>query len=438
MFDSLTEKLQAVFDDLGRKGKLTEGDIDAAMRQIRLALLEADVNYGVVKDFTARVKERGLGADVMRSLTPAQQVVKIVHEELVAMLGQPAPLDIGRGDPPVILMAGLQGSGKTTTSAKLALLLRKKGKRPLLVACDTRRPAAIAQLEALGKQLDVPVYSEGTGPDPADIAERALDAARRGAHNVVIVDTSGRLQIDEALMAEIQEIARRLRPSETLLVLDAMTGQEAVHVAETFHAALQITGLVLTKVDGDARGGAALSVRAVTGVPIKFLGTGEKTGALEPFEPERMADRILGMGDVRTLIERAEAAMDEAETARLEKKLKAGKFDLQDFLGQMQQVKRMGPLREILGLIPGLGAMKKDLPFDMAEEQMKRVEAIIQSMTPQERRRPDVLNAGRKRRIAAGSGTSVQEVNTLLRQFRDVQTIMQQVARGKMPRGFPR
>jgi signal recognition particle subunit SRP54 len=255
---------------------------------------------------------------------------------------------------------------------------------------------------------------------------------------VVIVDTSGRLQIDAALMAEIQEIARRVRPSETLLVLDAMTGQEAVHVAETFHEALQITGLVLTKVDGDARGGAALSVRAVTGVPIKFLGTGEKTVALEPFEPDRMADRILGMGDVRTLIERAEAAMDEAETAKLEKKLKAGKFDLQDFLGQMQQMKRMGPLREILGLIPGLGAMKKDMPFDLAEEQLKRVEAIIQSMTPQERRRPDVLNAGRKRRIAAGSGTSVQEINTLLRQFRDIQTIMQQVARGKMPRGFPR
>jgi signal recognition particle subunit SRP54 len=438
MFDSLSEKLQAVFDELGRKGRLTEADIDAAMRQIRLALLEADVNYAVVKDFTARVKERGLGADVMRSLTPAQMVVKIVHEELVAMLGQPAPLDIGRGDPPVILMAGLQGSGKTTTAAKLALLLRKKGKRPLLVACDTRRPAAIAQLQALGKQLDVPVYSEGTEPDPADIAERALDAARRGAHNVVIVDTSGRLQIDAALMAEIQEIARRVRPSETLLVLDAMTGQEAVHVAETFHEALQITGLVLTKVDGDARGGAALSVRAVTGVPIKFLGTGEKTVALEPFEPDRMADRILGMGDVRTLIERAEAAMDEAETAKLEKKLKAGKFDLQDFLGQMQQMKRMGPLREILGLIPGLGAMKKDMPFDLAEEQLKRVEAIIQSMTPQERRRPDVLNAGRKRRIAAGSGTSVQEINTLLRQFRDIQTIMQQVARGKMPRGFPR
>jgi signal recognition particle subunit SRP54 len=438
MFDSLTEKLQGVFDELGRKGKLTEADIDAAMRQIRLALLEADVNYGVVKDFTARVKERALGAQVMKSLSPAQQVVKIVHEELVAMLGRPAPLDIGRGDPPVILMAGLQGSGKTTTTAKLALTLRKRGKRPLLVACDTRRPAAIAQLESLGRQLDLPVYTEGTAPHPADIAARSLEAARKGAHDVVIVDTSGRLQIDEALMAEIQDIARRVKPAETLLVLDAMTGQEAVNVAEAFHRSLTLTGLVLTKVDGDARGGAALSVRAVTGVPIKYLGTGEKVAALETFEPDRLADRILGMGDVRTLIERAEAAVDEEEAARLEKKMRAGKFDLQDFLGQMQQMKRIGPLREILGLIPGLGSMKKDLPFELAEEQLKRVEAIIQSMTPHERRRPEVLNGSRKRRVASGSGTSVQEVNALLKQFRDMQTIMQQMARGKTPRGFPR
>jgi signal recognition particle subunit SRP54 len=438
MFDSLTEKLQGVFDELGRKGKLTEADIDAAMRQIRLALLEADVNYGVVKDFTARVKERALGAQVMKSLSPAQQVVKIVHEELVAMLGRPAPLDIGRGDPPVILMAGLQGSGKTTTTAKLALTLRKRGKRPLLVACDTRRPAAIAQLESLGRQLDLPVYTEGTAPHPADIAARSLEAARKGAHDVVIIDTSGRLQIDEALMAEIQDIARRVKPAETLLVLDAMTGQEAVNVAEAFHRSLTLTGLVLTKVDGDARGGAALSVRAVTGVPIKYLGTGEKVAALETFEPDRLADRILGMGDVRTLIERAEAAVDEEEAARLEKKMRAGKFDLQDFLGQMQQMKRIGPLREILGLIPGLGSMKKDLPFELAEEQLKRVEAIIQSMTPHERRRPEVLNGSRKRRVASGSGTSVQEVNALLKQFRDMQTIMQQMARGKTPRGFPR
>ncbi len=439
MFDSLSEKLQAVFDELGRKGKLTEGDIDAAMRQIRLALLEADVNYGVVKDFTARVKERGLGAGVMRSLTPAQQVVKIVHDELVTMLGQPAPLDIGRGDPPVVLMAGLQGSGKTTTAAKLALVWRKKGKRPLLVACDTRRPAAIEQLESLGRQLDIPVYSEGTAPHPADIAQRSLDAARRGAHDVVLVDTSGRLQIDDELMAEIEEISRRVRPSETLLVVDAMTGQEAVNVAQTFHERLNVTGLILTKVDGDARGGAALSVRAVTGVPIKYLGTGEKAGALEPFDPNRMADRILGMGDVRTLIERAEATLDQDEAERLEKKMRQGKLDLQDFLGQLQQVKRMGPLREILGLMPGLGALKKDLPFDVAEQNMKRIEAIIQSMTPQERRRPDILNASRKRRIAAGSGTSVPEINGLLRQFREMQKLMQQMSRGgRLPRGFPR
>jgi signal recognition particle subunit SRP54 len=438
MFDSLTEKLQSVFDELGRKGKLTEGDIDAAMRQIRLALLEADVQYGVVRDFTAHVKERALGAEVMRSLSPAQQVVKIVHDELVTMLGQPAPLDIGRGSPPVILMAGLQGSGKTTTAAKLALTLRKKGKRPLLVACDTRRPAAIDQLQALGRQLDIPVYSEGTQPDPADIAVRALDHAVRGAYNVVLVDTSGRLQLDDALMAEIEDIARRVRPSETLLVVDSMTGQEAVNVAQAFHERLALTGLVLTKVDGDARGGAALSVRSVTGVPIKFLGVGEKPTALEPFDAERMASRILGMGDVLSLIERAEAAMDQGEATRLEKKLRQGKLDLQDFLGQLQQIKRMGPLREILGLLPGLGALKKDLPFDLAEQNLKRIEAIIQSMTPHERRRPDILDASRKRRIAAGSGTTVQEINQLLRQFREMQRIMQQVSQGRVPRGFTR
>jgi signal recognition particle subunit SRP54 len=438
MFDSLTEKLQSVFDELGRKGRLTEGDIDAAMRQIRLALLEADVHYGVVRDFTARVKERALGAEVMRSLSPAQQVVKIVYDELVAMLGQAAPLEIGRGAPPVILMAGLQGSGKTTTAAKLALALRKKGKRPLLVACDTRRPAAVDQLQALGRQLDIPVYSEGTAPNPADIAERSLGHALRGAHNVVLVDTSGRLQIDDELMAEIEEIARRVRPSETVLVVDSMTGQEAVNVAQAFHERLALTGLILTKVDGDARGGAALSVRAVTGVPIKFLGVGEKPVALEPFDPERMASRILGMGDVLSLIERAEAAMDQAEAARVEKRLRQGKMDLQDFLGQMQQIKRMGPLREILAMVPGLGSLKKDLPFDMAEQNMKRIEAIIQSMTPLERRRPDVLDASRKRRVAAGSGTTVQEINQLLRQFREMQRILQQVSQGRMPRGFTR
>ena len=436
MFDSLSDRLQTVFVDLGRKGKLTEADVDAAMRELRMALLEADVNYAVVKDFTARVKERAIGADVMRSLTPAQQVVKIVHEELIETLGEPAALDLGRGSPPVVLMAGLQGSGKTTTAAKLALQQRKKGRRPLLVACDTRRPAAIDQLESLGRQLEIPVYSEGTEPAPPDIAVRAIDSARRGAYNLVIIDTSGRLQIDDELMDEIEEIARRTSPSETLLVADAMTGQEAVNVAQAFHDRLDLTGLVLTKVDGDARGGAAVSMRAVTGVPIKLLGVGEKAGALEPFQPDRLASRILGMGDVLTLIERAEQAMDADEAARMEKKLRAGQLDLQDFLNQLQQLRRMGPLGDLLGMIPGLGKLVRQMPEEIDERQVKQIEAIIQSMTPLERRKPGVLNASRKRRVAVGSGTTVQEVNQLLRQFKQMQKMMKQLSRGGTPRGL--
>jgi signal recognition particle subunit SRP54 len=436
MFDSLSDRLQDVFTNLGRKGKLTEADVDVAMRELRLALLEADVNYAVVKDFTARVRERAVGAEVLRSLTPAQQVVKIVHEELIETLGDPAPLDLGRGSPPVVLMAGLQGSGKTTTAAKLALQQRKKGRKPLLVACDTRRPAAIDQLEALGRQLDIAVYSEGTEPAPPDIAERAIEAARVGAYSLVIIDTSGRLQIDDELMEEIEEIARRTSPSETLLVADAMTGQEAVNVAQAFDERLDLTGLVLTKVDGDARGGAALSMRAVTGVPIKFIGVGEKPSALEPFQPDRLASRILGMGDVLTLIERAEAAMDAEEAQRMEKKLRAGDLDLQDFLNQLQQLRRMGPLQEILGMIPGLGGLSRQLPAEIDEGEIKRIEAIIQSMTAAERRKPKILNASRKRRVAAGSGTSVQEVNRLLRQFKQMQKMMKQISRGGSPRGL--
>ncbi len=437
MFSALSDKLQHVFDTLGRKGHLTEADVDVAMRELRMALLEADVSYGVVKDITARVRERAVGAEVLRSLTPAQQVVTIVHDALVETLGKSAPLDIGRGDPPVILMAGLQGSGKTTTSAKLALMLRKKGKRPLLVACDTRRPAAIEQLTALGRQLDLAVYSEGTAAAPPDIAARSLDHARRNAHDVVIVDTSGRLQIDEALMDELVEIAHRVRPTETLLVADAMTGQEAVNVAQAFHARLTLTGLVLTKIDGDARGGAALSIRAVTGVPIKFLGAGEKANALEPFEPERLAGRILGMGDLQTLLERAQSAIDEDEAQRIEKKLRKGTIDLQDFLGQLQQVQRMGPIQEILGLIPGFSKLTKQLPVDLDPRDIKRVEAIILSMTPQERRKPKILNASRKRRIASGSGTRVQDVNQLLQQFDQMQRMLKQFSGGRMPRGLP-
>ncbi|MBK6769833.1 MAG: signal recognition particle protein [Ardenticatenales bacterium] len=435
MFNALQDKLEALFGDLAKKGVLTEADVDRAMRELRLALLDADVQFGVVKDLVARVKERAVGAEVMRSLSPAQQVVTIVYDELVATLGKAAPLDIGRGDPPVIVMAGLQGAGKTTTAAKLALMLRKKGKRALLVACDTRRPAAIQQLESLGKQLDVAVYSEGAEPAPPDIAARSIQFARRGAYDVVIVDTSGRLQIDEPLMDELAEITRRVKPVETLLVVDAMTGQEAVNVAAAFHERLSLTGLILTKIDGDARGGAALSVRAVTGVPIKFLGVGEKTGALEAFEPERLASRILGRGDLASLLERAAETVDADEAERMGRKLQSGQLDLQDFLTQMQQLKKMGPLREIMGLIPGLGKAMKQLPADVDDGALKRVEAIILSMTPRERKKPDVLNGSRRRRIAAGSGTSVPEVNDLLRNFKSMQTMMKRLSGGKSSGG---
>ena len=434
MFESLQDKLQDLFGDLARHGTLSEADVERAMRELRLALLEADVAYGVVKEVTARVKARAVGADVLRSLRPAEQVVTIVHDELVAMLGPAAPLDIGRGAPPVILMAGLQGSGKTTTTAKLGLLLRKRGKRPLLVACDTRRPAAIDQLEALGRQLGLTVHADRGGASPPEIAARALDVARRGAHDVVLVDTSGRLQIDDALMDELVEIARRVAPAETLLVADAMTGQEAVNVAEAFHARLSLTGLVLTKVDGDARGGAALSMRAVTGVPIKFLGVGEKPGALEPFEPERLAGRILGRGDLRALLERAEEALDAGEAERLEANLRRGRFSLEDLLAQLRQVQRLGSMRDVLGMLPGVGRAMRQSGAEIDEGALRRVEAIILSMTPLERRRPKVLNAGRKRRIARGSGTSVQEINNLLRQHMQMQKLMEQVARGRIPR----
>jgi signal recognition particle subunit SRP54 len=438
MFESLSDKLQAAFSDLARKGKLTESDVDDALRLVRMALLEADVHYGVVKDFVARVRERAIGGEVMRSLSPAQQVIKIVHDELVTTLGDGRALDLGRGTPPVILMAGLQGSGKTTTAAKLALELRKKGRRPLLVACDTRRPAAIDQLQALGAQLDIPVYSEGTDVAPPDIAARGLLEARRNANTVVIVDTSGRLQIDTELMDEIQEISRRVTPSETLLVVDSMTGQEAVNVAAEFHARLSITGLVLTKIDGDARGGAALSVRAVTGVPIAYLGTGEKVSALEPFHPDRLAGRILGMGDVLSLIERAESTLDTEVAERMERRLRKGQLDLEDFLSQLRQLKKMGPLQELLGMIPGLGRLRRELPegAEIDDRQLKKVEAIILSMTPVERRNPKVLNGSRKRRVAAGSGTTVQDVNLLIKQFQQMQKMMKQLSRGRQPRGM--
>jgi signal recognition particle subunit SRP54 len=426
MFESLSDKLQAVFDKLARKGVLTEADVDVAMREVRLALLEADVNYKVVKDFVTKVRERAVGAEVTKSLTPAQQVVKIVNEELVNLLGPSTKLDLSGQPPHVIMLVGLQGSGKTTTAAKLALQLRKQGQRPLLVAADTRRPAAITQLEVLGRQLDLPVHSEGQKVPPPDICTNAVNRARQSAYTAVILDTQGRLHIDDDLMRELEQIRIRTKPREILLVADAMTGQDAVRVADEFHKRVGLTGLILTKVDGDARGGAALSIRSVTGVPIKYLGVGEKTDALEPFYPDRLASRILGMGDVLSLIEKAQESMDRDEAVRMEKKLRTATFDLDDFLKQLQQVKKMGPLNQLLEMVPGFASLTKELPQEVTDKELKRIEAIICSMTAQERRHPDILNGSRKRRVARGSGTTVQEVNQLLSQFRQVQRMMKQ------------
>ncbi len=427
MFESLSERLQATFDGLRKRGKLSESDVDAAMRDVRLALLEADVNYKVVKGFVGRVRERSIGQEVLKSLTPGQQVVKIVHEELVATLGEPGRLNLGMQSPAVIMMVGLQGAGKTTMSAKIALHLRKKGGRPLLVGADVYRPAAIEQLETLGRQLNIPIYHEGPEGQPPEVCQRGVALAQKEGHTAVILDTAGRLNIDEMMMAEIKAIKTHVRPIETLLVADAMTGQEAVRVATDFNEAVQITGLVMTKIDGDARGGAAISMREVTGVPIKFLGTGEKLSDLELFHPDRLVSRILGMGDVLTLIERAQEEMDQEEAARAGKRLIEGDFTLEDFLAQMQQIKKLGPLGKIMEMIPGFGQMARDVDMNEAEKDLKRIEAIIRSMTRQERRNPKVIKASRKRRIAAGSGTTVQDVNKLLRDFRDMQQMMQQM-----------
>jgi len=438
VFETLTDKLQSIFDNLAKHGKLNENDVNVAMREVRLALLEADVNFKVVKEFVARVKERAVGAEVMNSLTPAQQVVKIVNEELIELLGKPAPLDLSGQPPHVIMLVGLQGAGKTTMAGKLALRLRKSGQRPLLVAADIYRPAAIQQLEILARQIDIPVHSEGTNVAASTIAKNALKLARDKAYNVVILDTAGRLQIDNQMMQELEQVRLIAKPAEVLLVVDAMTGQEAVNVAEGFNERVPITGLIMTKIDGDARGGAALSVREVTGVPIKFLGTGEKLADLEPFQPDRLASRILGMGDVLTLIERAQSNITEEDAAAMEQKLREGEFNLEDFLQQLQQIKKLGPLTDLLGMIPGVNKMMKDVDPQMAEGSMKKTEAIISSMTRQERQRPDILNASRRRRIASGSGTTVNDVNTLLKQFRDMQKMMKQMGimgGGKKRRG---
>jgi signal recognition particle subunit SRP54 len=431
MFESLGNRLQTVFDGLKRRGKLTEEDVDKAMREIRLALLEADVNFKVVKSFVARVRERAVGQEVMRSLTPGQQVVKIVHEELNTTLGEPGRLNLGLQSPAVIMLVGLQGAGKTTMAGKLALHLRKQGRRPLLVAADVYRPAAIEQLETLGKQIDIPVYHEGGTADPVKVCVNGVNEAKKQGLTTVILDTAGRLNIDEMMMGEIKAIKAKTSPIETLLVADAMTGQEAVRVATDFNNAVNITGLIMTKIDGDARGGAAISMREVTNVPIKFLGTGEKLSALEVFHPDRLANRILGMGDVLTLIERAQTELDQEEAQKAGKKLLDGDFDLDDFLKQMQQIKKLGPIGKLMEMIPGMNQMTQGVDLSNAEGEMKRVEAIIQSMTAYERRNPKALKASRKRRIATGSGTSVQDVNALLKQFREMQTMMKQLRSGR-------
>lgn len=427
MFESLQDRLQGVFDQLNKRGRLSEADVDKALREVRLALLEADVNFKVVKDFVKRIRERAVGAEVSKKITPGQQVVRIVHEELLATLGQPAKLNLGGGSPHVIMMVGLQGSGKTTTAAKLALHLRKSNQTPLMVAADTRRPAAIEQLKVLGRELNLPVYTEDPSVPPPVICANAIKAAKAAAQNVVILDTAGRLQIDEDLMEELSQIKGRTNPQEVLLVADAMTGQEAVRVAEGFHQRVDLTGLILTKIDGDARGGAAISIREVTGVPIKFLGTGEKPGDLEVFHPDRLASRILGMGDILSLAEKAEEVIDEEVAERGAKKLLEGNFNLEDFLEQLQQIKRLGPLNKVLDMIPGMGQVTKAISQEDMEKQLKRTQAIINSMTLLERRSPKVLNGGRKKRIATGSGTSVQEVNQLLSQFRQMQRMMKQL-----------
>jgi signal recognition particle subunit SRP54 len=432
MFDSLSEKLQSSLDDLRSRGKLTEADLDRAMREIRLALLEADVNFRVVKDFVAAVRERAVGAEVLTSLTPGQQVVKIVDEELTELLGgTTAKLTFASKPPTVILLCGLQGSGKTTAAGKLARLLKKDGKKPALVACDVYRPAAVDQLRTLGAQLDVPVFDRGTGADPVDIAAWGLESARSQGRDVVIVDTAGRLHIDQDLMRELVQIHDRVKPDEVLLVLDSMTGQDAVNVAEQFQTAVDFDGIVLTKLDGDARGGAALSVRAVTGKPIKLASVGEKLDALEEFHPDRMASRILGMGDVLTLIEKAEIEVDEEKSKELERKLRKADFTLEDMLDQFKQIRKMGSLRSILGMLPGVGKQLKGMDVD--EKAIDRVEAIILSMTPRERQNPGLIDGSRRKRIATGSGTNVQQVNQLLQQHKQMKKMMKQLASGKMP-----
>ena len=428
MFDALTQRFEAVFAGLRGRGKLSEKDIDDALRQVRVALLEADVNLEVVKTFLARVRERAIGQDVSQSITPGQQVVKIVHEELVKTLGTETA-DLEMASPPAtILLVGLQGSGKTTTAAKLAKLLLERGNKPLLVAADLQRPAAVDQLETLGHQIGVPVLADRNAR-PTKLAKAARKEAVKAGRDVIVIDTAGRLQIDAELMRELADMEKAAEPSEVLLVVDAMTGQDAVNVAQGFKERLGLSGLILSKLDGDARGGAAISVREVTGAPVKFAGVGEKLGDLEPFHPERMASRILGMGDVLTLIEKAETAFDEERAASAAQKLQRGEFTLDDFLDQFQAMKSMGPLKDILAMLPGSGSLLREVDID--ERDLRRVEAIIQSMTAEERSDPRLIGGSRKRRIASGSGTSPQDVNRLLKQFAEAKKMMKTLAGGK-------
>jgi signal recognition particle subunit SRP54 len=438
MFDALSDRLRTALGGLTGRGRITPEDVDVAMREVRLALLEADVNYKVVKDFVKRVKERAVGADVIENVNAGQMVVKIVHEELTAILGAGDRTFRFDGSPAVIAMVGLQGSGKTTSSAKLARWIVRQGRQPMLVAADVYRPAAIDQLKTLGASLDIPVYSAPADTRVVDIARGAVAEAKRTGRDVVILDTAGRLQVDEALMAEIREVHAAVQPKETLLVVDAMVGQEAVTVEEAFHQNTPVTGLVLTKIDGDARGGAALSISAVSGLAVKFMGTGEKTDALEVFHPDRLAGRILGMGDVVSLVERAQETYDAKEAEKLAEKLQKNAFTLEDFLEQMQQVKKMGPLGSIMEMIPGLGGAAKQAQQAIDRGELAQVEAIIRAMTPEERNDPGILNASRRRRIAKGSGTSLPEVNRLVKQFGEMQKVMKMMRGrgGRMP-GLP-
>lgn len=434
MFESLSARLQGISERLRGKARITEADLEVALREIRLALLEADVNFRVVKDFVARVRERAVGSDLLTGLNPGQQIVKIVHEELVTVLGGARHHLSLAAKPSVLMMVGLQGSGKTTTAAKLAVRLRRDGKKPLLVAADVYRPAAVDQLVQLGDQIGVEVHTRPVGTPALEVARSGLEEARQRGVDVMILDTAGRLHVDEAMMDELVRIVGAVTPAETLLIVDAMTGQEAVRVADAFHAKLPVTGLVLTKMDGDARGGAALSIRAATGLPIAFLGTGERTDGLEAFHPDRLAQRILGMGDILSFVERVQENVDQAEAEQVAQRMMENRFTLEDFRSQLNQIKKMGPIGQLLGMIPGAGQMAGAAQEAVDSGQMKRIEAIIDSMTPEERRRPEIIKASRRRRIALGSGSSTAEVNRLLKQFVEMQRMMKKFSGGKMPR----